>query len=893
MSLERLRPALLAADFKPHTLTVGASTRELAALMSPSSRRVFGKAWRHGDRFTYEELLSGESWPSAAVAAYKALPDDERIEVLALSGFYIHELVHKIDFLTTPFGVAFYGRACLETLGFQECTAQLIAWLGRSGDHAPLRDVRVQSDAVLVQEGMDALLARVRWFDALRGAPAKAVDDGWAGDRALMTLFGHELSWCCVHEIMPTVSLPDDPRQYLRPLTILENRAVAISILHLFWRLGADDYASSELARYMRVFYEPRFAYPDYRFLLDLFARAVGATDFTTLVETKGPAALRAVVQQIVILGWYALHAPPVMPADEETFANSSPVVRLIFALTSLEHGLHSETSYSTGVEFLESLDADELARKLRLSHCRDVLDYCVRYLEFMQGLNRSENAHPGLAAHFNYIFDVQLGQLRRRLTRGYESMLGMPDDGHLLGGFEELTLDGHLLLETYRAPCDVRQWFAARENLLFGFARPPGFRVHLWSFIASRPTAGAIEHAQETEDAAVAFADGYAALKRGDYEQAERLLAMAAARGSGRGAYYLGVVFRARGEIGRAEEAFKQADDGGMPEAAYNLGVLFRERGDLEQAEAALRRADSRGEPDGAHDLGLLLLGRGAALEAVAAFCRADARGHPEAPNSLGAFFMSLRSFQFARDAFERADARGSAKGSHNFGVALAASGNSEAAAAAFRRAKQRGFEAAVAAPKEGVGYWSERVAGRAAEDDPSRNDYSGPEEAPALQAMVRRLSGNFAQFSLSDVIEPLCIGVLGGFNVVIGVPTDAFEYATMLAEAATSMVAGAVTVTLTPAMARSRHAVGIAPREANFLVLKDITRFDRSVLTSMRPVLGESPDGQRSMMFQGREVPLPNLIAVIAVLDLEDERREHLSDLAPLFSIGVLAAP
>jgi hypothetical protein len=490
MSLTQLKSALLAADFKPHCLTVGADVPGLSRLASPSSLHVFAKAWRHGNHATIEEAFSGDPWPTPAREAYASLPEEQRMEVLGLTGFHIHESVHKIDFLTTPFGAAFHGRCCLETLGFQECAPQIITWLEGPGEHPPMRELLSNTEADRVQDGLDGLSARIRWFDANRGAPPRFVEEGWGGDRSPVTLLNLELRKVTVHNLITTLELPEQTGTYLRPLTILESRAVALSLLHLFDRLGADDYACSEIARYVRIFYPHPSTSNDYTFLLDLFAHLGDAPDFPSLIDRQGPAVLKGILQNIVMLGWYALHAPPLMPTEVDSYANSSSVVRLLIAFKSLETAFSTQTVYPTAADFLDNVDDSDIALHADLVPCSDILAYCIQYLETVKARNRAQNTHPSLALHFDYIFEIQLAQLRRRLERGYASSLGMPNGGHLVGGFEDFDVDQHLLLETYEAPCDVQQWFALRENLLFTHARPQNFAVQVRSFIDSRPRA-------------------------------------------------------------------------------------------------------------------------------------------------------------------------------------------------------------------------------------------------------------------------------------------------------------------------------------------------------------------------------------------------------------------
>jgi hypothetical protein len=72
--------------------------------------------------------------------------------------------------------------------------------------------------------------------------------------------------------------------------------------------------------------------------------------------------------------------------------------------------------------------------------------------------------------------------------------MLGMPDGGHLLGGFED-DADRQLLLGAYDPPAPVQRWFRLREDLLFGYAR----RTDFWTDVRNCLTP-AVEHSDDND---------------------------------------------------------------------------------------------------------------------------------------------------------------------------------------------------------------------------------------------------------------------------------------------------------------------------------------------------------------------------------------------------------
>jgi hypothetical protein len=484
MSQSLTKGALLRADFKPHSLALGIDPSEIGAELSPLARTVFHLAWEHGTYPTMAELLGGVPWPADAVQWYRELDEHDRMDVLGIAGFYTHELTHKIDLLTTPFGASFSGRACLETLGLQTDAGELLRTLRQLPDGRPLRDLPRVSEAATARRGPEALQARVFWFDSLRGAPARYVAPGWGGDTAPFALLGRQLEKVTVHDVMASVRLPDARGGYLRPLTILESRAVAVTGLYLFHLLGGDAYASREVAAYLRSLYEPAEAYPDYRFLVDLYAQLWQVPDFPSGIEANGPAWLENALRTILIVGWYALHAPPLTTGDELP-ANSSPVIRLVAALRAFEDALAESTTYPYAVDFLEALDRDRRVVELGIRPVAEVLGSSVAYLDGVRHNNRLAGRHPVLSAHFEYVLGVTRQQLEHRQPTGYASRLGMPDDGALIHGFRDPATDLPLLLDQYEPPDEVQQWFRLRENLLFRHARPPGFWEALDAYVA------------------------------------------------------------------------------------------------------------------------------------------------------------------------------------------------------------------------------------------------------------------------------------------------------------------------------------------------------------------------------------------------------------------------
>jgi hypothetical protein len=487
MSLQRLRTALSRAEFTPHTLHFAADF-DLMAALSPAAREFVERLWPQPK---LGALLSSDPWDADTLRRFRALDPDDRTQVLALTGFYNHEMVHRIDFLTTPFGAAFQGKACLETIGLLLESAELVAEFERRHPHRPLRDIPPLAEKLVVSDGIEALNARVRWFDSLRGAAPKYVEAGWMNAPRTLEVGNARLDLVMVHELMPTVAIPGGEGAYLRPLTVLESRAVALTGQLLLNRLGRDAFATEEIARLLEAFYSPREAFPDYRFLLDLYGELLGTDDFFALVREQGPEGLSAAFQSMAVLGWYGLHASPETNSDAPL--NSSPMLRLVIALQEFIALLRSGNRELDAVAFLNEIDTADRTAEFRLTDSTATLGYSILYLRKVRQHNYFANPHEGLRTHFESVLSTQQRQLERRYEEGYAFSPGMSESGSAIAGLGADAEDAQLLFDDDEPPAPVRQWFRLREMLLFRHARPPDFWPGLWSALGTNPGA---EHA-------------------------------------------------------------------------------------------------------------------------------------------------------------------------------------------------------------------------------------------------------------------------------------------------------------------------------------------------------------------------------------------------------------
>jgi hypothetical protein len=507
MSLNELKRRLELAELKPHTLVLEGDTQQLLDALSPEAAQFLGLAW--GERVEGSDLLGSEPFLDGLIDFYARLEPSARLEVMGLLSFLPHEMTHRVDLLATPFGVGFHGRACLEFVGLQNDFGALFETLRRSPDNEPLRDVERTTDAWTVNTGPDALKARVRYFDSLRGAPRRFIREGWGGDTNPLSLLGWSLRKVIVHDEVASVELPDAPGLYLRPLTILEGRAVATAALSLFTRLGSNEFAASEVAAYLSCFYGSQEACPDYVFLLDMYARLWGESRFIPAIRERGPRWLAQALMLTVVTGWYALHAPPFRADLGETaaFADSSPVIRLITVMRAVEEAaVAGAAPMATGVEFLDAIDRGEMAGRLGLQPVHNVLRFSRDYIRAVRQNNLLQNTHEALREHFDLVLGAQERQMTRRIDDGYISFVGMSDNGDFLIGLSRESDDSIVAGPNPDHAPEVDTWFRLREMLLFRYARPEGFWDELEGYVTTTTLVGACPECRSPSMAHVAI---------------------------------------------------------------------------------------------------------------------------------------------------------------------------------------------------------------------------------------------------------------------------------------------------------------------------------------------------------------------------------------------------
>lgn len=481
MSLRKLRSALAQADLKPHTHTSSFSSPVHLVPYLSVNAFSFLKGLSEQSEFY---LLSNEPWSGNLLRRYRQLAFEERLEVLGFLSFDSHELTHRIDMLTTPFGASFHARSCLETIGLLIDGPGIINELQRSDPHLPIRDVPRTMDDLVVGVGRPALMARIAWFDTLRGSSPRHIAAGWGEYKTPMHLLGKSFSRVMVQGLLATIELPGFPNLYLRPQTILESRAIAVSGLKLYSQLGSTEYAANEVRNFITTYYGPGQAHPEYRFLYELYADTFDRNRSANLGDQDKPQSFATMLRMMVIAGWYALHPTPWGSAMG---LDVSPIWRLFMVIRAYENVLGGvDAPRTTGARLLEAIDSGDVGLDWHTQPVNDKLRMVADIVRTIRDENRRTNYHDELRAHFEQLLNLNEYFLRARIERGigYNSHLGMPEDGDLVAGIATIATDMQSSIwEDFTPPDSVTRWFRLRETLLFHHARPAELLTEYWQY--------------------------------------------------------------------------------------------------------------------------------------------------------------------------------------------------------------------------------------------------------------------------------------------------------------------------------------------------------------------------------------------------------------------------
>lgn len=424
--------------------------------------RVLAGGYEEGN-YSIDNFLP-DDWDPQSRSLFWSLDQEERLEVCGFLTALLHEHVHQIDLLTTPFGANLHGKLAREYVSFQEHWRTLVE-KGSAKLVAPLTDWLHEPAA-----GPDAAseIARSRplgqlsvelrgtalFDDFLQGAEANRITTGWGSQTDSVRLAKNKMyPKITINKVWASVDPLRSGVRYTGPHEVLEGRALSLCTLYL-WHITGRSGKSQELIRdYFGAFYANS---PRYKVVLELLT-GLDVDDFAQTDPTSFHNGLR----DAVLATWYGLHSP--MPSVPDDVLMSLPT-RFIIAARALADSRGQQ--YTSGVEFLDLLD-ERMNHELAFVPAGQLFDKALKGISDAQRVART-CSRPEMRAWFVRLLDGLSEICAGRRAVGYNSLYGLPENGNVITGIGEV--DGDEIARAMLPPSPkVLEWFQLRQLILFG----------------------------------------------------------------------------------------------------------------------------------------------------------------------------------------------------------------------------------------------------------------------------------------------------------------------------------------------------------------------------------------------------------------------------------------
>lgn len=467
-------------DYKPLSAMPVVAMTDVLSGMSPQSRITLDLL----EEEATGHVLDARVWSSRGIAVLRRQSEDVRREVLAGRSVSIHELTHQLDTYASPFGAAYAARAALECIGLLRDCPWLVERLREEDPFEPIIKGLPVGDQTATRFGLSALRTTSLWLSAVQGNASVSYRPVSGPLPNVFSLLGQQFAPVMVNEAMVTIAT--GPGEYLRPIALLEARAIAMSGLHLLGRLGNDEDAVRDVMDLLTWSYSPESAFLNYTFLFRLVEKITGV-DLSQAKGTDGVTAeqLRTALQLVSGLSWYALNGPTFQMSRGELGPDAT--LRLIVIARQLEQEIVGTSSPEIDLGHLFEAADRSLAQAGFRSDPEVALSAAIAYVRSAQHRVRGELAGP-VSDHFHRLLDFHARALEVRRGHGYMIQQAVPLDGGL-GGFAtslgpSLQTD---LFTDYELDPSVSSYLRVRENLMTRRARPPGIWDDYWDAVLAR----------------------------------------------------------------------------------------------------------------------------------------------------------------------------------------------------------------------------------------------------------------------------------------------------------------------------------------------------------------------------------------------------------------------
>ncbi len=472
-------------SFQPRTLEINIPNKLFGEILS---FRAFMQLQYDKTGFTIYDFTNDE-WPNdkRVVNYFWNLPQEERTKILVCITSFIHELTHKIDFLTSPFGLQFYVNTIREYSILQEFFPQILdnkrtvnklRFLASFSEKLSENDL----DFKVLNQYWGELGEIINFFYAMGDAStipvlSKYIKDGWSKDiKGSLDLYnrGYPLKLVTVSNFFHTFQAPNTKKfWYLRPVSIFEAKAITNSILFIFHLLGESGI--NEAIFYFEKIYikreDSKKPKEDYLFILNYVSIILGFDSFYQALKSKDFKKIKHILYTTSSACWYALQAPPHL--KDENYLVGNPITRLYVAIRGIADVTFGKTkgNFESISDILNQIDDTEIAKSYRIKPLNNIIPDCIKIIDYFAQYNEKNIWNPEVKNHFNHILKIMRPHFENREIT-YSSLLSTPNSGNPLIGCQN-DYDFELTYDDYHCPQAVKDWFGIRSNFLFKLNKP------------------------------------------------------------------------------------------------------------------------------------------------------------------------------------------------------------------------------------------------------------------------------------------------------------------------------------------------------------------------------------------------------------------------------------
>ena len=404
------------------------------------------------------ELVPDE-WNEFHRELFHRMSDEEKIDVCAFVTAIIHEFLHHMDLLRTPFGASLHEKLCREFVNFERHAPTLLEepisffnqpfadWC-QSALTGPDEAMRLQEGSALDQ-ALVSLRGTVAFDEFRRGTMPRHVEEGWNGNtKPLKLAGGRQYEKVTINQVWVSIRIKDGS-YYLSPNEIIEGRTLATCLLYLLHLIGEDSAAINVIKKYIDRFNR---GLAKNLSLLEILA----GQDVATLLK-EDISTIKKRLWETVINGWYSLHAP--------VSAEKSDILQSMTARCTQMARVMRDTdirSFSTINKFLSTVE-DYYASQLNARPIADSLSLSADRLgQTISACQSCKDAE--LRSWYSKILKVIQNDLIERVADGYELGTGLPPDGNPVRWSD----DGAIrCVELPAASERVHEWYALRQLLI------------------------------------------------------------------------------------------------------------------------------------------------------------------------------------------------------------------------------------------------------------------------------------------------------------------------------------------------------------------------------------------------------------------------------------------